>query len=335
MTLKEIAKIANVSPAAVSLVLNNKSGVGDAKRQEILTILKENNYVPTKRSSQAVKNLIFLKYAKNGILVEENAGFVSSIIDSLETECRRQGYHLGIVVSLQDLEGSLSSIDYSSVDGVFVLGTELDETAYPVLQKIPCPYVVIDNDMQTFPCNTVTMSNQEMVHIAVTHLASLGFTSIGYMHSKMYSQNFEERSYGFRQIVTKLGLFFQPEHEYLLEPTMLGSYTGMKQYLEANHKIPPCFFADNDVIALGAIKALKEFNYKIPQDISIIGFDDIRFSAISSPSLSTMRVHKSRMGSAAVKLLHESLVNSECHNVKIYINGEIILRHSTMQPSVP
>ena len=116
---------------------------------------------------------------------------------------------------------------------------------------------------------------------------------------------------------------------------MLGSYTVMKQYLEANHKIPPCFFADNDVIALGAIKALKEFNYKIPQDISIIGFDDIRFSTISSPSLSTMRVYKSRMGSAAVKLLHESLVNSECHNVKIYINGEIILRHSTMQPSVP
>lgn len=329
MTLKEIAKIANVSPATVSLVLNNKSGVGDAKRQEILSILKENNYVPTKRSLQASKNLVFLKYVKNGLLVEENAGFVSTIIDSLETECRRHEYHLGIVVSLQDLEGSLNSIDYSSTDGVFVLGTELDETAYPVLEKIPCPYVVIDNDMPTFPCNTVTMSNQEMVHTAVTHLASLGYTSIGYLHSKMFCQNFEERSYGFHQIVKKLDLSFQPEHEFLLEPTMLGSYTGLKQYLEGISTIPPCFFADNDIIALGAIKALKEFNYKIPQDISIIGFDDIRFSAISSPSLSTMHVYKNKMGSAAVKLLHESLVNSDCHNVKIHINGEIVLRHSS------
>lgn len=331
MTLKEIAKIANVSPAAVSLVLNNKNGVSDAKRQEILAILKENNYIPTKRSSKTAKNLIFLKYAKNGLLVEENAGFVSSIIDSLESECRRQGYQLGIVVSLQNLEGSLNSIDYSSVDGIFVLGTELDETSYPILQKIPCPYVVIDNDMQTFACNTITMSNQEMVHTAVTHLASLGFTSIGYMHSKMYSQNFTERSYGFHQIVEKLGLSFQPEHEYLLEPTMLSSYIGMKQYLEANLDLPPCFFADNDVIALGAIKALKEFNYKIPQDISIIGFDDIRFSAISSPTLSTMRVYKNKIGAAAVKLLHESIINNECQNIKIYINGELILRHSTIQ----
>ncbi len=331
MTLKEIAKIANVSPAAVSLVLNNKSGVSDAKRQEILAILKEQNYVPTKRSTQISKNLIFLKYAKNGHLVEENAGFVSTIIDSLESECRRLGYHLGIVVSLQDLEGSLNSIDYSSVDGIFVLGTEFDETAYPILKKIPCPYVVIDNDMPTFPCNTVTMSNQEMVHSAVMYLASLGFTSIGYMHSKMYSQNFIERSFGFHEIIKELGLTFQKEHEFLLDPTMLGSYTGMKQYLEENVDIPPCFFADNDVIALGAIKALKEFHYKIPQDISIIGFDDIRFSAISSPTLTTMHVHKNRMGSVAVKLLHESLINNQCQNIKININGEIILRHSTKQ----
>lgn len=331
MTLKEIARLADVSPAAVSLVINNKPGVSDSKRQEIRELLKKHNYTPARRTKQTIsKNLLFLKYIKNGFLVEENTGFVATIMDSIEMECRKQGYALQIVVSNNNLAETVSAIDFSSISGVFVLGTELDDTSYPVLKTLPVPYIVIDNNMPHFSCNTITMNNSEMVYEAVQHLSSLGFQDIGYLRSNMPIQNFDERAQSFYQSVHQLGLHCSSEHEFLLAPTMLGAYASMKQYLLRGLSVPSCCFADNDTIAIGAIKALKEFDYKIPEDVCIIGFDDIRFAAINSPSLSTMRVHKKLIGYLAVKMLNDSIENSEHRNSKIQIGGELVIRHSTL-----
>ena len=98
MTLQQIAKIAGVSPATVSLVLNNKPGVSQTKRDEILELLQKYNYSPQRSTSNSTsKKLLFIKFLKNGLLVEENAGFITAILDSVETECRKSGYALRIV----------------------------------------------------------------------------------------------------------------------------------------------------------------------------------------------------------------------------------------------
>lgn len=331
MTLKELAQLAGVSPAAVSLVLNNKAGVGEEKRQEILQLMKEHNYTPTKRTQHTPSNLLFLKYIKNGHLVEENTGFIASIMDSIEAECRSRGYSLRIVVSNNNLEQTLHEIDFSSVNGIFVLGTELDPTSYPILNEIPVPYIVIDNDMPNFHCNTITMANQEMVYEAISHLASLknGIAELGYFRSCMPTQNFAERANGFRLAANDYNFTHSESSIFLLQPTMLGAYSDMKHYLEKDIQIPKFCFADNDTIAIGAIKALKEFQYKLPKDIYVIGFDDIGFAAINSPTLSTMRVHKNQIGYLAVKSLNDSIRDSSHRNVKIQVGGEIIVRQST------
>lgn len=332
MTLKELAGIAGVSPATVSLVLNGKPGVSDAKRQEIQALLQEHNYISNRRASkqEAPKNLLFLKYIRNGMLVEENMGFIASIMDAIEAQCRSLGYSLRIVVSHSNLEQTISELDFSSIHGIFVLGTELDQSSYPVLKKIPVPYIVIDNNMPHFSCNTITMNNQEMVYEAVEHLASLGFRDIGYFRSRMHIQNFDERAQAFYQAVKTFDLICTPDHEFLLEPTVLGACASMKQYLKKQCAIPRCFFADNDTIAIGAMKALKEFKYKIPKDTCIIGFDDIHFAAINSPSLSTMRVHKDLIGTLAVKHLDDSMGNRTHKNTKTQVGGELVIRHSTL-----
>ncbi len=331
MTLKELAQLAGVSSAAVSLVLNNKPGVGEEKRNEILQLMKDNNYTPTKRSQHSPSNLLFLKFIKNGHLVEENTGFIASIMDSIEAECRSRGYTLRIIVSNNNLEQTLNEIDFTSVNGVFVLGTELDLTSYPILNEIPVPYIVIDNDMPNFHCNTITMANQEMVYEAVSHLASLkeGAEQLGYFKSNMRTQNFDERAQGFQLACNNYGFVHSEEIAFRLEPTLLGAYSDMKKYLSKNSFVPKYCFADNDTIAIGAIKALKEFHYKLPQDIYVIGFDDIGFAAINSPTLSTMRVHKNQIGYLAVKSLNDSIRDSSHRNVKIHVGGEIIIRQST------
>lgn len=333
MTLKELAKIAGVSPSTVSLVLNNRVGVGDIKRREILDLLEKYNFNIPKKSGFD-KNLMFLKYIRHGMIVEENAGFISTIMDSIEAECRNEGYNLSIIISENCLENTLQNIDFTKFSGLFVLGTELDATSYPLLSKIPIPYIVIDNIMPGFNCNAISMSNEEMVHQALCHLAAMGHKSIGYLKSSTKSQNFDERAFSFRNTALELGLDFDEAHEFLLEPTLLHSYHDMKEYLKKGVSLPNCFFADNDTIAIGAIKALKEYKYRVPENVSVMGFDDIHFAEINSPSLSTMSVPKKLIGFTALKHLHMAIENKDFCNVKTKIGGEIIVRLSTQPCSI-
>ena len=334
MTIREIAKIAKVSPATISLVINGKPGVGDATREEIRQLLERLSYTPKQRkkpSKAPRKALLFLKYIKTGFLVEENAGFISKILDSIEKECSSLNYSLRIQVESKNLELAIKNIDYTHIDGIFVIGTEISQDEYPILKRIQVPYVMIDNSMPNFPCNSITMANEEMAHSCLQYLASLGSGSIGYIHSLFHAQNFEEREKGFRMTLQKLGLPFKEEHLFLLEPTLSGAYLGMRNYLERNIEIPPLIFADNDTLAIGSMKALQEFGYKIPTDVQIVGFDDIYLSVTSSPSLTTIHVQRTMIGHYAVMMLNDVINHGHAGNIKTRIGGSLVIRESTQQ----
>lgn len=329
MNIRELAKIAGVSPAAISLALNNKAGVSPETRDQIIKLAVDYGYripVPT-----APKNILFLKYIKHGMIVEENAGFITTIMDSIESDCRSQGYTLNIVQSENDLEQTLSKIHYDNFYGIIVLGTELDERAYPLLEGIPIPYVVIDNVMPHFSCSSIAIDNFEIVYGALLHMAKLGHKKIAYFRSNISIQNFIERSNAFYRYTDRFGFSFKREHEFSVTPTMLGAFESMKVYLEKRPKLPNCAFADNDTIAIGVIKALKKAGYRVPEDISVIGFDDIPFAAINSPTLTTMSVPKKAIGSLALQQLHMMIETNIFLSQKTRVGGELVPRHSTAE----
>lgn len=338
MTIREIAKLANVSPATVSLVINDKPGVSDAKRKEVKELLN-NLYFSTRKHGKTIRterrSLLFLKYIKTGYLVEENAGFISRILDAVELECSKLNYQLRIQVEKENLASAISTIDFSDLAGVFVIGTEIDRTEYPSLNRIKVPFVVIDNSMQNFPCHSITMANEEMVHSAVTYLASLGTGPIGYIHSKFQAQNFEERAAGFYATLKELQHPADNSFLFLLEPTLKGAYLGMKRYLEQGAKLPPLIFADNDTLAIGSMRALTEFGYKIPDDMQIIGFDDVYLSATSTPPLTTLHVQRSMIGQQAVRMLHSFILNGCSGYCKLKIGSSLVLRESTKKKDTP
>jgi LacI family transcriptional regulator len=103
----------------------------------------------------------------------------------------------------------------------------------------------------------------------------------------------------------------------------------MKKYLSSYGSLPKCAFADNDSIAIGAIKALGEAGYRVPEDISVIGFDDIHFSQICSPALTTMRIPKKLIGTLAIRLICDMIEHRHYNDVKLRIGGELVLRSST------
>jgi len=328
MTVKELAKIAGVSPAAISIVINNKKGVSDKTRAHILEILKEHNYNINKKKENT-KNLCFLKYKKHGMLVEQNEGFIAAILDAIEAESCSRGYSLSIIVSDNNLCETIRNIDYDAYDGIILLSTELEEEQYVYLNEIRKPYVVIDNIVRDYPCNSVAINNQETVSCAISHLARLHHKTIGYFHSSVNIANFSERNQAFIQSTKQLGLDFKPEYQFDLPPTLVGAYDTMKKHLAKKPTLPSAAFADNDTIAIGAIKALLECGYKVPQDISIIGFDDIHFSAISSPPLTTMRIQKALIGTLAVRQICDLIDFYPYSDVKIQVGGELVRRSST------
>lgn len=329
MTVKELARLAGVSPATVSLVLNKKKGVSEEKRKLVLQVIEENQYRHQRKGDVRNRNILFIKYSKHGKIVEENAGFISALMDGAELECKQSDYNFILKKYEGDFVEILKGIRYQDFCGVLVLGTEIEESDYEALETIPVPYVVVDNSMPHFDCNSVAIDNRENAFKAVRYFATHGFKRVGYFKGNAEVQNFTERKQGFYDAVKRYGLEVDEHSIFPVPPTMLGAFEFTQRYAEEREQIPPAIFVDNDTMAIGVIKALKIADFDIPGDVSVIGFDDIPFAQIYSPSISTMRVDKNMLGKIAMSTLQNSIEKEDFRNVKIKIGGDLIIRQST------
>lgn len=329
--LKEIANLASVSPATVSLVLNNRQGVGPERRRKIQKILEENGYSVNNRfDSKTKKSINFIKYKKHGLLVDGNPGFVNAIIDAVEKECRRQGYNL-IMTALgeKQLDEISKLIEQDSTDGVLLLGTELTAEDIEFFSNVPVPMVIIDNYMPMLEYNCITMNNEETIFRSISHLSSLGHPKIGFIANKLPSSNCNARRKAFEYAIMQQGYIFDPSLVYTVHPTPDGAYQSIRDLLEKGVKFPSALVANNDSIALGAMKAFKEFKIRIPEDISIVGFDGIPFSTISDPPLTTMEVSCPEIGVWAVRILCDRIQYPFSSITKMQVGTRLLERSST------
>jgi LacI family transcriptional regulator len=330
MTLKEIGDKANVSVSTVSLVLNNKKGVS-AKRRSVILKLLEELYDPKLNSADSHSGkLIFIKYSRTGKLIEENEGFVSVILDALGNECRREGYQLIYQYCHKDFKKSIENIDFSDIDGVFLLGTELIPEDYKDVSLIEKPLIVIDNSLPEYHFNTITMANYEMVKTGFNYLYSNNPNmEFGFLIGTEYAENFEERLKSVEIEAFHHGLSLDSKNLIKLDPTLDGSRDDLTKLLKEGFKLPPILFAANDTIGIGAIHAMTNCGIKVPEDVQIIGFDDIVFSKSVQPSLTTLSVKRRLIGSVAVNLMEKTINDKNFRDIKVRIGGSLIIRDST------
>jgi LacI family transcriptional regulator len=323
--------LANVSPAAVSLVLNNREGVSPEKRREIEKILVENGYqLNNHLESITKKSINFIKYKKHSLLVDGNPGFVNAIIDAVEKECRKQGYNLIMTTfNEKQLDEMSKLIEQNSADGVLLLGTELTVEDMKFFSNTSTPMVIIDNYMPMLECNCITMNNEEAIFSSVSHLASLKHPKIGFIANGLPANNCNARRKAFEYAVTQQGYKFDPSLVYTVHPTMDGAYQSIRDLLEEGVKFASALVANNDSIALGAMKAFKEFKIRIPEDISIVGFDGIPFSTMSDPPLTTMEVSCTEIGIWAVRMLCDRIQYPFSSITKMQVGTRLLVRSST------
>lgn len=324
--IKKISELSGFSLATVSNVLNHKKGVNQQTADLILKIAHEIGYL----KENCVKTIKLVIYKKHGMVVSDTP-FFSALIEGVEGECRSRGFALEICSLDQhsrDFEAVLNGLlrDYSSA--ILLLATELDEQDMRPFESAVPPVMVLDNWFSNMKFNSVLINNTDSVYGAVRYLVSCGHRKIGYLKSAVSINNFDYRAEGYLSAMRHARLVPDEAYTVRLTPTMDGAYQDMCAYLNGTPAFPTAYFADNDIIALGAVKALKQHGIKIPQDISLIGFDDMPFCEIASPALTTIRVFKQEMGALAVKNLADSFQQKNPIRIKAEVCTAFIVRGS-------
>ena len=249
---------------------------------------------------------------------------------------REFGYDTVVTnLSLSDAE-EIEQLKREVTTGVILLATELSEEDMKQFDDCEAPLVVIDSWYDNMKYDSVLISNTDSVCQAVEYLFDKGHERVGYLKGTDRITNFYYRQLGFERAHQKRKKPLHSEYDVEIRPMADIAYQDMKQYLEGMKKksedlhtvLPTAYFADNDIIAIGALKALQEAGIRVPEDVSLIGFDDMPFCEMSSPKLTTIRVFKQEMGMIAVKRLLEHLAEAKVINTKIQVCTQFIERES-------
>jgi LacI family transcriptional regulator len=331
----DIARIAEVSPAAVSLALNNKTGVSTVVRQKIIDIALSMGYQSafTEQYKIINENIVIklLKIAKHGhVINERHNAFITEYMEGIETVTKSRKYKLEVAffnrTPLEDIISSQRDID---ADGFIVLGTELLAHELDLFNELSRPIVFIDTYFPLSAYDCVDIDNIDGVFRAIQYLYHSGHRSIGLVKGSYETRNFKVRETGFREAMEYFSLPVQENFIVSVDPTFDNSVNDMNKFLDKHRNLPTAFFCMNDIIAYGCIRALRAHDRKIPGDISVIGFDDLPSSNYTDPPLTSIRVSTHQIGQRALERLAERITGvSDNKPETILIAGNLIERES-------
>ncbi len=326
ISVRELSRITGFSPATVSNALNHKKGVNKETADIIFKAARDSGYL----SENAVTKIKLVIFRKNGSIVDDTP-FFPALIHGFEQECRHYGFEMVLCHVDQreeNYEHTVRNLLFEAGSATVVLATEMQGDDLDLFRNPPCPLVILDYWDEAMELNAVLINNADAARMATEYLIRNNHKDIGYLRGSYRIKGFRSRYTGYQIALKKHGLPCKEENSFTVSTTMNGAYQDMLKLLEEKKKLPTAFFADNDMIALGAMKALKEKGYRIPEDVSIIGFDDLPFSEIASPRLSTMRVPNTEMGKIAVRRVVELINGRDSIVTKTQVCPTLVVRDS-------
>jgi LacI family transcriptional regulator len=332
ITAKELAVKLNLSATAVSMALNNKPGVSTETKNLVMKEAEKYGYDFTKltiKKNKAGDIYCIIYRAHNAIL--NYTPIFSELTDGIEQECRQNGYHLKtlqIYEKTDDVQKYIEDLRVNGCVGIILLGTEITATICRQFLQLSVPVVLLDSYFDSVECSSVIINNTQGAYLATNYLIDRVGKQPGHLCSSYKIENFAERKNGFHRAVREHGMSVGKSVTHELSPSIDGAFTDMLEVIDRGDDLAGCYFADNDLIAIGAIKALKLRKYKIPDDIAIIGFDNISESRIIEPSLSTIDIPRKFMGQTAVGQLIRHIINPISHIVKTEVSTTIVKRFS-------
>ncbi|MBP1044756.1 LacI family DNA-binding transcriptional regulator [Enterococcus sp. BWM-S5] len=324
-TIKDIAQLAGVSSATVSRVLNYDQGlsVGDETKKKIFEAAEELNYTKYKKNALRDRQTIRLVQWFND--QEELADiYYLSIRLGIEHKAEELGFTL--------LKEPLDQLTDKAADGTIALG-KFDQKQIDALNKLDGKLLFVDFDASTEGHDSLVVDFSQSIDLVLEKFLEEGHKSIGILtgieHTKGSDLPLSDPRYRlFMQKMIEKGLF--KEELVIQAPFAVESgYQKMIEVLENDQPLPDALFASSDALAIGAMRALQEKKVRIPEDISIIGFNDVSVAKYVSPPLSTIKVYTEWMGELAVNTMTELMKEDAPTPRKIMIGTELVSRDST------
>jgi len=327
VTIIDVAEESGVSYSTVSRVLNGFEHVKDTTRQRVLDAAERLGYV----ANWQARSLAGGKSNIVGLLVPGlDNGYIGEVVRGADEELFRSNYNMMLYTThrLQDRETAYVKSLYGWLcDGLLLVVPTTQSTYLKALQQQQFPYVLVDQADATGKSNIVDSTNWQGAYDATVHLIKLGHRKIAHVCGLLALGSAIDRLEGYKTALHDHGIALNTDYVVEGDFYQPSGYTATQQLLMLNDR-PTAIFVANDLMALGAIEASRQHGLHIPDDISIIGFDDIPQALITYPKLTTVRQSLDQMGRVAVQLLLEKIENPERPPRRITLATQVIERET-------
>jgi len=315
--MKDIAQKLNISVVSVSKAINNQDGVSDELRERVLDEAYRLGYISQRR--EPAERIQKFAYITSKRFMTEGELFFTQIFYYLSELCNEGGYTLSLFAVGKEEEGKLMispSINSANVDGVF-LGGELSEQYVHSLRNLDLPMVCIDFYKSEIESDCIIVDNFYAGYRTTTYLLNNGHTRVGYVGHPIVDASLLDRFFGYRKALFQRGCEYREDwHLTFSEDTVLPS------------ELPTAFVCDNDATAIPFMKLLIEKGYGVPQDVSIVSFDNLETSKNQRPSLTTVDINRALFAEKALERMLERMANRKAPYQRVLLDARLVVRES-------
>jgi LacI family transcriptional regulator/LacI family repressor for deo operon, udp, cdd, tsx, nupC, and nupG len=339
-TIQDVADLAGVSKATVSAVLNDKGAVKQSTRERVREAIRQLNYRPRPTARRRASTVHIRSV---GFVLRQIANpYYAEIITGAESFLREQGYITLVANSDGDFKTEqriIHLLTLKDVDGILltpVLGNETDLSHIFDLKRRNVRFVLLE-EIRGVQANLVDVDNVEGAKSAARHLIELGHTRIVHFAGPEYSLHSQDRLDGVRAAYSESQLIFSRDLVVPAGDSMEDGYRAGLRYFgeQAAEKRPTGVTCFNDLVALGLCRALGELGSSVPEDVSVVGYDDLDLIDYlpSAARLTSVRIPKFEVGLTAAEILHREIESTEPRAPsKVYLNAELVVRGTTAPP---
>lgn len=341
MKSKDLAEVLGVSTATVSLALNGKPGISDKMREKVLTEVRNLGYEDMiKTTSKQIgttqgthtKTIGFVLFKDGGELLGMNS-FFPLILDGIENRARTHGYNLVVInIEKNHIQNELHYVKDSNCEGFVIFATEMHRDSFYAFERLGIPFVVLDNYFPGISINSVEVDNEQGTYLAVKHLCDLGHRKIGYISSGLSINSFKEREFWAKNAIRAAGLEDPDRYSFTTGYPQDQSELAMNRLITQGAGLATAYLTDNDLVAIGAMQALKRHGIRVPEDVSIVGYDDRPVCEMIYPKLTTIRLPRTDFGAEAVGRLIRMMDRRTQCVTRTKIGCTLVKRESSGKP---
>lgn len=330
-TMKDVAELVGVSKQTVSAVINNKPGITRETRDRVLAAVEELGYRPDSIArSLATGRTQTIAFIASDV----SAPFIGTLVVAAEDYAHACGYSLVLYNTHDDVEREaayFAAAVQRGVDGVLFISATDHNIGLDSVRATGIPAVAIDRVPVTHSGPSVTLDNVKVGRLAAEHLSDLGHTRMAHISGPQTALMSRQRLQGFQRVLDARGVASRLHMQTAETWNYQAGYDAMKDILTKGLE-PTSVFAAGDGLAIGAMRAIREMRLRVPEDISVVGVDDLDVAAFQNPPLTTIRQSITELAVLGLQLLFDIFDGKEPERMNIVMDPVLVVRQSTSQP---